>query len=65
MFELEDIKLELKELEKRLNELGESLWYSWQEKASWRARRANKSKRILDRYGKISKGFARNKSIER
>lgn len=25
MFELEDIKLELKELEKRLNELGESL----------------------------------------
>ena len=25
MFELEDLKLELKELEKRLNELGESL----------------------------------------
>ena len=41
MLELDDIKYELKDLEKRLKELGESLWHCFKETGINRTWRSN------------------------
>ena len=65
MFELEEMLQQLKELEKKLKELGESLWHRFERESIARIGIKNTGSRFLDRYRKFNKGFARNESIEK
>ena len=64
MLELEEAKPILKELERRLKEMGESLWHFSKGREIKRVRKSDKWSSILDESRKFCQSFTRNEAFE-
>ena len=65
MFELEEMLQQVKELEKKLKELGDSLWHCFKRKSYAGIRVENTRSGFLEWYWKFNKSVARNKSVKK